>query len=53
MFCMADLYRQAVDNFLAQLHLPGLAKYRLSEKQWEVFWDFEVILSIIIAVSCL
>ena len=45
MFCMADLYQQAVDNLLAQPHLPELAKYRLSEKEWEVLQDFEVILT--------
>ena len=50
-FCMTYLYRQAVDNLLAQLHLPELAKYRLSEKEWEVPRDFEVILSVIIVIT--
>ena len=51
MFCMTYLYQQAVDNLLAQLHLPELTKYRLSEKEWEVLWDFEVILSVIIIIT--
>ena len=50
-FCMTNLYRQAVNNLLAQLHLPELAKYRLSEKEWEVLRDFEVILSVIIVIT--
>ena len=50
-FCMTYLYRQAVDNLLVQPHLPELAKYRLSEKEWEVLRDFEVILSIIIVIT--
>ena len=53
MFCMTYLYQQAVNNLLAQPHLPELAKYRLSAKEWEVLQDFEVILSVIIVVSCL
>ena len=51
MFCMTYLYQQAVDNLLAQPHLPELTKYRLSEKEWEVLWDFEVILSVIIIIT--
>ena len=38
---------QAINNLLAQLNLPELAKYRLSKKEWEVLWDFEVILSVL------
>ena len=50
-FCMTYLYQQAVDNLLAQPHLPELAKYRLLKKEWEVLQDFEVILSIIIVIT--
>ena len=50
-FCMTYLYQQAVNNLLVQPHLPELAKYRLSEKEWEVLWDFEVILSVIIVIT--
>ena len=39
--------QQAVNNLLVQPHLPELTKYRLCKKEWEVLWDFEVILSVI------
>ena len=45
------VYWKAVDNLLAQLHLPELAKYRHSAREWEVLWDFEVILSVITITS--
>ena len=50
MFCMIHFSRQAINNLLMQPHLPELAKYRLSKKEWEVLRDFEVILSVIIAL---
>ena len=50
-FCMTYLYQQAVDNLLAQPHIPELTKYRLSKKEWEVLQDFEVILSVIIVIT--
>ena len=46
MFCMIKISQQAIDNLLVQQHLPELTKYRLSEKEWEVLQDFEVILSV-------
>ena len=45
------VYWQAVNNLMAQPHLPELAKYRLSAKEWEVLQDFEVILSVITVTS--
>ena len=48
---MTYLYQQAVDNLLVQPYLSELTKYRLSKNEWEVLWDFEVILSIIIVIT--
>ena len=37
---------QAVDNFLGQLHLTDLHKYRITEHEWKVLQDYEIILSV-------